>query len=97
MTTLHDKVAVNIARKEGAEYNKNEGVDIVTPKRAIEVETANTVKEGLRQLQGFKKPVYIAAVDKETEKAALEATEGTTIGVMDKNRNIIKKSTRKRS
>ena len=54
-----------------------------TARRTIEVETTDTVSEGFRQLRGFKRPVYIAGADTETTQAALDATEKTTLGVMD--------------
>ena len=92
------KIAANrIARKLNTQYNNSDGVDIVTKNIAIEVETESTVKKGLRQLQGHKKPSYIAGANQKTIKKALEATEGTTIGVMDSQGNIIKKSSRKKT
>ncbi len=69
---------------------------MTTPTKAIEVETANTAKDGLRQLQGYNKPVYIAGADKAATDAALKATEGTTVGVMNSQGRILKRSTRKR-
>ena len=95
-SSKHDTTARRIARKRGGEYNQGQGPDINTSKSVIEVETAATVKDGLRQLQGFTKPVYIAAADQAAVAAALEATEGTTVGVMDPQGNIKRPSTRKR-
>lgn len=60
MSSSHDRTAKKIARKNNVEYNKGQGPDIKTSLRAIEVETKDTVSDGLRQLRGFKKPVYIA-------------------------------------
>ena len=59
------------------------------PGRAIEVETANTVRDGMRQLRGFRKPVYIAGSSVRATEAALEAAQGTTVGVMDPNGKIV--------
>ena len=94
--TKHDATAERIAKKKGTSYNQGQGPDVNTSRQAIEVETAETVRDGLRQLQGFRKPVYIAGADKAATQAALEATEGTTVGVMDSDSNIVKRSTRRR-
>ena len=96
MATKHDKTAERLARKEGVDYNRSQGPDVVSPRRAIEVETAETARDGLRQLQGFNKPVYIAGADAEATEAALKAAEGTTVGVMNSQGKILKRSTRKR-
>ena len=55
-----------------------------------------TVSDGIRQLQGFREPVYIAGVDDAAVQAALERTKETTVGVMDNQGKIVKRSTRKR-
>jgi translation initiation factor 1 (eIF-1/SUI1) len=93
----HKITVSKIAKKLNASCSSGKGVDIVTPELAIEVETPGTVKEGIRQLQGFRKPVYIAGSSRQTVAEAIEKTEGTTIGVMDSNGEIIKPSTRKKS
>ena len=96
MASNHDNTAKRLAAKEHVEYNQGQGPDVNAPGRAIEVETANTVRDGIRQLQGFRKPVYIAGASTKATKAALEATQGTTVGVMDPNGKIVKRSTRRR-
>ena len=96
MTSKHDKTAAQLARKEGVPYNRGQGPDVVSDHRAIEVETAETVSDGLRQLRGFRKPVYIAGADAQGTKAALKRTRGTTVGVMDPLGKIVKPSTRRR-
>ncbi|MFT7613904.1 MAG: hypothetical protein ACI9J3_002884 [Parvicellaceae bacterium] len=93
----HKDTSNRIAKKNNADYNSKKGVDIVTNSRAIEVETENTVKSGIKQLQGHKKPSYIAGTNQKAVDKALELTKGTTIGVMDKDGNIVKSSTRKKS
>jgi len=96
VSTKHDKTANRLASKKGVEYNRGQGPDVVTPRQAIEVETVDTVADGFRQLRGFTKPVYIAGADAAATEKALEAAKGTTVGVMDPQGNIIKRSTRKR-
>ena len=68
----------------------------MTSRRAIEVEIESTVRDGLRQLKGFTKPVYIAGADPDATKAALKVTKGTTVGVMSHTGRVIKRSTRTR-
>lgn len=97
MASKHDKAAECLAKKLGGKYNRGQGPDVNTPSQATEVETVKTVEDGKRQLKGFKKPVYIAGADAEATRKALEATEGTTIGVRDQNGKILRRSTRKRN
>lgn len=92
----HRQVALYIAHKEGTEYNSGEGADVNTYKRAIEIETPNTVADGLQQLQGYRKPVYIAGTNDAAVKKALELTKNTTVGVMTPRGKILKRSTRTR-
>ena len=96
MPSKHDRTAQRIAKRLGGTYNRGQGPDIKTREQATEVERAETVSDGLRQLKGFQKPVYIAGADAAATRAALEATEGTTVGVRDPNGRILKRSTRKR-
>ena len=96
MPSRHDQTASRLARKDDVRYNRGQGPDIIGPRRVIEVETADTVRDGLRQLQGFRKPVYIAGADAEATKAALVATKNTTVRVMDPQGNIIRGSSRHR-
>lgn len=97
MPSKHDRTAQRIASRHGGTYNRGQGPDIVTPRKAIEIETAETVDDGFRQLRGFRRPVYIAGADAEATTAALEATEGTTVGVMDPVGRILRRSTRRRA
>ena len=85
---------IGLQKKFGAEYNTGKGVDIQTRDTAIEVETPDTVSDAHRQLQGHKKPVFIACTNQEAVQKALEKTEETTIGVMDNQGNIIRNSAR---
>ncbi len=93
----HDQTAEKLAKKERTQYNRGQGADIQGGRRVIEVETEATVRDGLRQLQGYQKPVYIAGADEEATQAALKATKGTTVGVMDDKGNVVRSSSRKKS
>ena len=91
------KIAANrIARKYGAEYNQGEGPDIKSSRATVEVETPDTVAGAASQLRGYRGPVYIAGSNQEAVEKALDVTGGTTIGVMDNEGNVVKRSTRKR-
>lgn len=94
--TKHDTIAEKIAEKRGTKYKSTEGPDINTSKFAVEVEiNKNKLPEGIRQLQGIKRPVYLG-VPNNILKDALERTKGTTVGVMNEKGKIVKSSTRKR-
>ena len=91
----HKMTANRIAEQHGVDYNSGKGVDIKAPGATVEVETPGTVSSGVRQLQGHRGDVYIAGTNQDAVDAALKRTEGTTIGVMDNQGNIVRYSTRK--
>jgi hypothetical protein len=92
----HKTAANRIAKKLGAEYNNGEGVDIKSKRATVEVETPESVGDALGQLQGHRGPAYIAGTNKEAVAKAIEKTQGTTVGVMDNQGNIVKPSSRKK-
>jgi hypothetical protein len=92
----HKTTANRIAEKYGVAYNDGEGVDIKSKRATIEVETAETIAEAPKQLRGYRGPVYIAGTNQEAVEKALEVTQGTTIGVMDNQGKVLKRSTRKK-
>jgi len=85
----HKATSNRLAKKFNTEYNSSQGVDVKTPSIAIEVETLDTIADGIRQLQGHQKRVYIAGTNQEAVNKALEITKGTTIGVMDNQGQIL--------
>ncbi len=88
----HDKIASGLAKKKNVEYNKGQGPDIKTPRQVIEVAVSDSdLKDSKRQLQGFKKPRYIATESDKIAKA-LEVTENTSIGVMGPTGHIHKRA-----
>lgn len=91
----HKTTANRIAESLGTEYNSGKGVDVKAPGITVEVETPNTVSDGVKQLHGHHGEVYIAGTNQEAVDAAVKRTEGTTIGVMDKQGNVVKPSTRR--
>lgn len=90
----HLETAIRIATIYGVEYNNGKGVDIEAPGIAIEVETPETVRDGIEQLQGYRCEVYIAGTNKQAVLLALRETANTTVGVMDQDGTIVKRSTR---
>lgn len=90
----HDKIANKIARQEGTNYNKGQGADIQSHRRAIEVETPQTIGDAARQLQGYQKPVYVVPTEQKSVQNAVKHYKKTTIGVMTPNGKIVKPSTR---
>jgi len=92
----HKTTANRIARKYRTEYNEGAGADIQTSRVAVEVEPPESVSDAMRQLQGYRRSAYIAGTNQEAVNKALEVTRGTTVGVMDSQGNIIRRSTRKK-
>lgn len=92
----HKTTANRIAKKFNTDYNNGDGVDIKSKRATVEVETPETVSDAPGQLRGHRGPAYIAGTNKAAVEKALEVTEGTTIGVMDSQGRIVKKSTRKK-
>jgi len=88
----HRQISERIAKKYGAEYNSVKGPDIVTPDRVIEVGVdPDQVSAEMKQVARFQKARYVAG-PAPFVKAALEATAGTGIGVMDGQGNIKKRA-----
>ncbi len=96
MPSTHDRTASRIATRERTEYNRGRGADILTGRRAIEVESARTIRNGIRNLRGYRRSVYIAGADPAATRKALEVTEGTTVGVMSSGGKVLRRSTRQR-
>lgn len=88
----HDDIAKYLAKKFGTTYNKRKGPDINLSDKVIEVEpSTETIPDAIRQLQGFKKPRYIALPTEEIV-AAKERLRNTKIGIMDEKGNIHKRA-----
>lgn len=78
----HDQVAEKIAKKKSSMYNSGLGPDVITPWQVIEVKTPQTIGDATRQLQGYRRPVYVVITDKR-HLQVVECYGDTTIGVMD--------------
>ena len=90
----HKTTANRLATQHGADYNQGPGADIKADHITIEVETPETVADAGRQLRGHSGPVYVAGTNKQAVKRALDRYGDSTIGVMDNQGNIVKRSTR---
>ena len=92
--SLHDQIAENLAKKFGTEYKKHKGIDIVTKDKVIEVETTKSgIYQGIKQVKRSSKAKNIAVNDRNIQNA-LDATEGTGIGVMNEMGETIKRGKR---
>jgi hypothetical protein len=65
-------------------------VDVRTADAIIEVETEATIQRGVRRLKTFEGPVYLAVTNREALPEALRVTNGSHVGVMDPQGNIVK-------
>lgn len=92
--SLHDQIAEKLANKFNTEYKSDEGIDIVTNTRVVEVEThKSTLDQGIGQISRSSKARYLA-VPESLIKSAVERTEGTGIGIMSGTGRIIKRAGR---
>ena len=90
----HNITANRLANMYNAEYNKGKGPDIKANDITIEVETPESVADAGRQLSGHQGPVYVAGTNKKAVELALDRYSDSTIGVMDSQGNIVKRSSR---
>lgn len=94
--TKHDKIAEKLAKKFNTQYKSQKGIDLVTQDRVVEVETKKAgIYQGIKQVEKSSKARYLA-VNKINIDNALEATQGTGIGVISGTGRIIKKASRKK-
>jgi len=92
----HDEVANKLAKKFKTEYKSDKGIDLVLPTKVIEVETQKAgILQGIKQVEKSQKARYLA-VNKINISNAIQATEGTGIGIMSETGKIIKKASRKK-
>lgn len=82
-----------IARRYGAEMSEDGGRAIVLGALTIAVETSATLADGIAQLQSLAGRRFVAVTNKESIAEALRLTDGTSLGVMDSQGNIVKDAT----
>jgi hypothetical protein len=94
--SVHDEIAKKLAKKFGTEYKSDKGIDLVLPKKVIEVETKKEgIAQGIKQIEKSSKARYLA-VNKINIQNAVEATINTGIGIMKESGVIVKKASRKK-
>ena len=86
----HSTTVNRIVRRYSGKLGLDLRVDVEAPEGIIEVETEATIPRGIRHLKTFRGPVFLAVTNKEALPAALRATNGSRIGVMDPQGNIVK-------
>ena len=91
----HKTTSNRIAKKYGVEYN-NGKVLISNPSEQLSKLKPPIMLVMPQVSLRHRGPTYIAGTNKEAVQKALDATKGTTIGVMDNQGNIVKQSTRKK-
>ncbi len=91
MAQTHDRMARQIARRYGDEYNPGRGPDIRAPSLVVEVGTDPAkVREEMRQVANYQRRRYVAG-PRPFVRQALQATHGTGIGVMTGTGRIVKR------
>ena len=94
MSKNHDIVANRIAKKFNVFYNAGRGPDIMKYPMVVEVVLSSEVEKGMKYLEDFEGPSYLAGVTSKAIEKARKTTKGTCIGVMDQYGKILKRSTR---
>ncbi|MGE5553310.1 MAG: hypothetical protein ACM3XZ_05225 [Betaproteobacteria bacterium] len=95
MSEQHDRLAKRLANAEGVPYNPGPGPDIQTPDKVIEVEVSQEMlSQGIRQLQGFTRPRYLAVPEGLVETAK-KRIENTKIGLINATTGKIVKRAQK--
>ncbi len=79
-----------IAQRYGVRPTPDGPFDIQAEKFRIDVETSASLDEAVIKLRFQSGPVYIAVTNKEGIHLAVSKTEGTTIGVMDPQGDIVR-------
>jgi hypothetical protein len=87
----HTATLRRIAKRYGGETGK-ECADIAAGDMVIEVETAATLAAGIARLMSQTCRRYVAVTNRESLDDALKQTEGTGIGVMDPQGEIVRET-----
>lgn len=83
--TLH-----RVAKRYEIKIHPDSQYDLECSAFVIEVETSATLSSAVERLTRATRPSYIAVTNKEGLQAAIERTEGTIIGVMDPQGNVLR-------
>jgi hypothetical protein len=88
----HTATLRRIAKRYGGETGTDHRADIVAGDILIEVETAATLGAGIARLMAQACRRYVAVTNRESLDEALRQTEGTGIGVMDPQGDIVREA-----
>ena len=88
----HTATLRRIAKRYGGKIGTDDRADIVAGDILIEVETAATLSAGIARLMSQSCRRYVAVTNRESLDDAFRQTEGTGIGVMDPQGNIVRES-----
>ncbi len=88
----HTATAHRIAKMFDTDFNEGPGFDIQTDSVTVEVETTATMLDANRRLADLPGRVYIAMTNKDGVTEALQATEGSRVGIMDPHGNIVRET-----
>ena len=88
----HTATTNRIAKRYGAMVNPDGNPDIQSQGLTVEVETTASVAAGIRRLQNFEGPVFVAVTNREALEDALHRASRTRVGVMDPQGEIIQQS-----
>lgn len=89
----HTATLNRICRKLGVKPALDGKYDIVTAEIIVEVETSATVADAVERLKDQTLPAYIAVTNKEGIQMAKSLIEGTKLGLMDPQGNIVVEAT----
>ena len=88
----HTATLNRICQKLGYNPNPDAEFDIQTAEFIIEVETSATIASAVERLKSQQLPCYIAVTNKEGIHLAHSLVEGTAIGIMDPQGNVVVES-----
>jgi hypothetical protein len=88
----HTATMRRIANRYGGTIGQDSRADITAGDMLIEVETAATLTEGVGRLMSQSCRRYIAVTNRESLPEALRQTEGTGIGVMNPQGDIVREA-----
>lgn len=89
----HTATLNRICRNLGVSPAASGEFDIITNDLIVEVETSATLVDAVERLKSQKLPCYVAVTNKEGIQLAKSTVEGTGVGVMDPQGNVLVEST----
>lgn len=88
----HTATTRRLAQRFGGAIGRDGQPDVTAGDMLIEVETAATLAEGIARLVPLEGRRYVAVTNREALAEALRLTEGTEVGVMTPQGEIVRES-----